>query len=91
MRIDGTNDLTAKPTLDTTAKTAKAKITDGLNSTDSNAQVLSTYLPNVRKAQAAEEVNAQAIAEARKMLADGTLDTTERINLAAETLVLIGV
>ena len=91
MRIDGTTGLPGKSTSETSIKPSKAKITDGLNSTAGETQVPSTYLPNIRIAEASEEVNAQAIAEASKMLADGTLDTPEIIAGAAEALVLLGV
>ena len=91
MHINGINDLPAKPTSDTTSKTTKAMVTDGQNLDPGSAEVLSGNLPNIRKAQASEEVNAQAVQEARKMLADGTLDTPEIIIQAAENLVSLGI
>ncbi len=91
MRINGITGLPAKSTSDNSVKSSSAKITDGLNLSAEATEISSTYLASIRKAQAAEEVNAQAIDEARQMLADGTLDTPENIDLAAETLVLLGV
>ncbi len=90
MRINGTNELPANSTLDTTAKTTKAKATDGQNLDAGSAEVLSANLTKIQKAQASEEVNAQAVQEARKMLSEGTLDTQETIIQAAETLASLG-
>ncbi len=91
MRINGTNDLPTKPTSDSIAKTTKAKVTGGQNLDAGSAEVLSANLTKIQKAQASEEVNAQAVQEARKMLSEGTLDTPDSIIQAAETIVSLGI
>ncbi|MCK4627340.1 MAG: hypothetical protein KAV00_18655 [Phycisphaerae bacterium] len=45
----------------------------------------------IQKASACEEVNLQAIAEAKKLIESGQLDTPEAINQAAERIISIGI
>ena len=47
--------------------------------------------PYIQKAQATEDVNVQAIAEAKQLIADGQLDTTEAIEKLAENLLSKGI
>ena len=47
--------------------------------------------PYIRKAAASEEVNLQAIAEAKKLLASGELDTPAAAQRAAERILSTGI
>lgn len=49
-------------------------------------QLASTVQPLVEKALATEEINLQAVEEARSLLSSGQLDTPERINRLAGVL-----
>jgi len=53
--------------------------------------IATTWARYVRAAMAAEDINEQAVAEARRLLASGQLDTPEAARRAAEALVNHGI
>jgi len=54
------------------------------------ASILSAKPSLVRKAAAAPEINAQAVAEARRLIAEGLLDTPAAARAVAETILSRG-
>lgn len=56
-----------------------------------DAQLLGAYQPYIQQAAAASEINTSAVAEARKAVEDGTLDTSETIGRLAERLLAEGI
>lgn len=56
-----------------------------------DAQLLGAYQPYIQQAAAASEVNASAVAEARKAIEDGTLDTPEAVGRLAGRLLAEGI
>ncbi len=45
----------------------------------------------IQKASACEEVNLQAVTDAKKLIESGQLDTPEAVNRAAERIISIGI
>lgn len=94
VRIDGSNWVQPQGTGEvpqpvhkpsSSADSADAKIAaDG-------SQTRSALAPYVRAAMAAEEVNELAVAEARKLLRSGQLDTLDAARRAAEALLARGI
>lgn len=57
---------------------------------DDDTEIRSALAPYVRAAMAAEEVDEQAVADARNLLRSGQLDSPEAARRAAESLLRLG-
>ena len=90
MRIDGTNKI-GQPGPDPLDAQRKASVPARDKSQNDGLVVNQQLEPLVAKAKVSEEVDAQAVAEAKKMLAAGELDSPETIRRAAETLLKYGI
>jgi hypothetical protein len=55
-----------------------------------DAEVVSTNIEYIRRAQAGEDVDAKAVAEARALLSSGKLDTPQAARRAAENILKHG-
>lgn len=94
MRIDGTHGLEpqglpeGKPSLPKTPASGDAREPE----TSADGLVVSrSHEPYIHQAMAAEEINTQAVAEARRLLRSGELDTPEAARRAAETIMRLGI
>ena len=93
MRINGTHEIgprdlsnspnpPSKPSRSADAATSSAS--------ESDPTVESQLKTLIGKAKASEEINSQAVAEARKLLKSGELDTPDAIRRAAEAIIRFG-
>ena len=94
MRIDGTSNMEIQgPTnasnnnLPQPASTAGARggAVDKLSGLDD------AYRPYVRKVAEGDEINVEAVAEAKKLIEAGLLDTPEAIEITAERILSTGI
>ena len=93
MRIDGANSLPPQGPGEA-AESVRGPSRSGDPDTKipaDESQMRSVLAPYVRAAMAAEEVDGQAVAEARKLLQSGQLDTPEAARRAAEALLMVGI
>ncbi len=96
MRIDRTNPLGRPETLGDNDKSAKAASAAAINSANAaagagkGATVLSTKSSLLRRAAATPEIDAKAVAEARRLLSEGLLDTPQAAQAAAEAIISRG-
>jgi len=87
VRIDGTNGVPPRPLADAASSQGKpAKSAEPTRLDGKLASVPPAQLPYVHAALASEEVNSQAVEEARKLLESGQLDTPEAILGAAKAI-----
>lgn len=94
MRIDGANSLrphdpsgAAKPPQDSSRPSGAADA----RKTARDSEIESMLAPYLRAAMAGEEIDEQAVAEARRLLQSGQLDTPEGARRAAEALMRLGI
>ena len=93
VRIDGT--FGAEPYPQPSGKGKADKRTDGVSSdrpkgAEQDLVVSSTLMPLVRQAAAVEEVDVQAVEEARRALQAGELDTPDAVRRAARAILDLG-
>ena len=94
MRIDGTHNVDPRglPEGSTpVSQTPRSKGSQGAGSAPDDQVILESPGPYVRQALAGEDVNLQAIEEAKKLLASGQLDTPQAILRAAEAIIERGI
>ncbi len=93
MRIDGPNrpEMPGQPDSNEVKRQA-ARPTDTSEASAANARIgEAACKPYIQKAAACDEVNRQAVAEAKKLLESGQLDTPEAVKRAAERIVSMGI
>ncbi|MCK4626684.1 MAG: hypothetical protein KAV00_15325 [Phycisphaerae bacterium] len=93
MRIDGPNRLeTPSQSEGNEARRQAAKPTEASEASEANARIgEAACKPYIQKASACDEVNHQSVAEAKKLLESGQLDTPEAAKRAAERIISMGI
>lgn len=93
MRIDGPNRLDKPtPSEGKEVKRQTAKATGASEPSAANARIgEAAYKPYIQKAAVSDEVNLQAVADAKKLLESGQLDTPEAAIRAAEMIISTGI
>lgn len=94
MRIDGTNGLPPQGTPEPAQPSQKLpRPSDSADAKvgGDDLQIRSSLDPYVRAALAGEEVDEQAVAEARRLMESGQLDSPEAARRAAEALLRDGI
>ena len=94
MRIDGTHGLEPQGLPEGNPSLPKTPHPGDVDQAQSSAEdiiVSRSHEPYIRQAMAAEEVNTQAVAEARKLLRSGQLDTPEAARRAAQAILRLGI
>jgi len=90
MRIDGTSSIEPNGLPTSRSARAKSKVPDKAVSTDAlpdDPQIIYLYRKYATGAVKPEQVDQEAIAQARQDLAAGRLDTPEAIRRAAEAII----
>jgi len=92
VRIDGANSVQPQGTPESPQSPQKSLPRSGDARIDAGGRKLDPALaPYVRAAMAGEEINQQAVAEARRLLQSGQLDTPDAARRAAEALTRLGI
>ena len=93
MRIDGTHGLEPQGLPDSKPPLPKTSLPGDASEAETSAEsvVSRSHEPYVRQAMAADEINTQAVAEARELLQSGQLDTPEAARRAAQTIMRLGI
>ena len=93
MRIDGPNRAEMpSPSEGSEVRRQAANPTDGAEASVANPRIgEAASKPYIQKAAVCDEVNTQAVAEAKELLESGQLDTPEAAKRAAERIISMGI
>jgi hypothetical protein len=93
MRVDGTHGIEPQglPEGRPPAQAAKTPTSAADKTGVDSSQLLAAQAPYIQAALAAQDVDAAAVEEAKKLLRSGQLDTPEAIQKAAQRILELGV
>ena len=90
MRVDVAKDLQQQNVGEGKGPAEKSSQSSGGQAASADLEILPSQAPLIRQAAASEEVNAEAVAEARQLSESGQLDTEGAARRVAETMLAFG-
>ncbi len=93
MRIDGTNNqqIPANKITGADAQPAKTQNSQGSAPAEQGLAVEPAVMPYIRKAIESDQIDLQAVGEAKRLIESGELDTPEAAARAAERILDLGI